>query len=189
MTNLTKDLIKKTFISLLERMPLTQISVKMIVEECGINRNSFYYHYHDLPALIEEMVKEEADRIIADYPTIESAETALIAVTDFAFKNKRAILHIYNSVNRNIFERYLWMVCDYIVESYWNNILKGRRIDEFDKEIIGRFYKSECFGVVIGWLDQKMDTDFQKNISRFCELHRGIIEEMINRSINGSNTI
>ena len=69
LTNLTKDLIKKTFISLLERMPLSQISVKLIVEECGINRNSFYYHYHDLPALIEEMVREEADRIMAEYPT------------------------------------------------------------------------------------------------------------------------
>lgn len=189
MTNLTKDLIKKTFISLLERMPLTQISVKMIVEECGINRNSFYYHYRDLPALIEEIIRAEADRIISDYPTIGSAETALIAVTDFAFKNKKAILHIYNSVNRDIFERYLWMVCDYIVKSYGKNILKGREIDQFDKEIIGRFYKSECFGVVIGWLDQKMETDVQRTISRFCELHRGIIEEMINRSINGSNTI
>ena len=107
MTNLTKDLIKKTFVSLLERMPLTQITVKMIVEECGINRNSFYYHYQDLPALIEEMVREEADGIIKDYPNIESIETALLAVTDFASKNKKAILHIYNSVNRDIFERYL----------------------------------------------------------------------------------
>ena len=92
MTNLTKDLIKKTFVSLLERMPLTQITVKMIVEECGINRNSFYYHYQDLPALIEEMVREEADGIIKDYPNIESIETALLAVTDFASKNKKAIL-------------------------------------------------------------------------------------------------
>lgn len=188
MTNLTKDLIKKTFISLLERMPLTQISVKMIVEECGINRNSFYYHYHDLPALIEEMVREEADRIIAEYPNIESAEMALYAVTEFASQNKKAILHIYNSVNRNIFERYLWMVCDYLVDSYWQTLLKGREIDEFDKEIIGRFYKSEFFGVVISWLDQKMESDFHRSISRFCELHHGMIEEMVNRSITGKSS-
>ena len=134
MTNLTKDLIKKTFLSLLEQKPLTQISVKMIVEECGINRNSFYYHYHDLPALIEEMVQEEADRIITDYPTIESAETALMAVSDFASKNKKAILHIYNSVNRSIFEQNLWKVCDYIVDSYSETLMKERSIDDFDKD-------------------------------------------------------
>ncbi len=94
MKNLTKELIKETFISLLERKPLTQITVKMIVEECGINRNSFYYHYQDLPTLIEEMIREEADEIINKYPTIESAEAALFAATDFASKNKKAILHI-----------------------------------------------------------------------------------------------
>lgn len=184
MTNLTKDLIKKTFVSLLERKPLTQISVKMIVEECGINRNSFYYHYQDLPALIEEIVCEEADRIIKEYPTIESAETALLAVTDFASKNRKAILHIYNSVNRDIFERYLWKVCDYIVDSYGKTLLKGRSVDDFDKEVIGSFFKSECFGLAIRWFDQRLETDIQKSISRFCELFRGMFDEMIKRCIN-----
>ena len=188
MTNLTKDLIKKTFLSLLERMPLTQISVKMIIEECGINRNSFYYHYHDLPSLIEEMIQEEVDRIIEDYPTIESAETTLTAVADFASKNKKAILHIYNSVNRSIFERYLWKVCDYIADSYGASLLKGKDIDEFDMELISRVCKCECFGLVISWLDQKMETDTQRFISRFCELCHGMIESMIERSVNGTET-
>ena len=181
MTNLTKDLIKKTFLSLLEQKPLTQISVKMIVEECGINRNSFYYHYHDLPALIEEMVQEEADRIITDYPTIESAETALMAVSDFASKNKKAILHIYNSVNRSIFEQNLWKVCDYIVDSYSETLMKERSIDDFDKEIISRMIKCECFGLVISWLDKKMEVDAQRFISRLCELYHGLTDELISR--------
>ena len=36
----------------------------MIVEECGINRNSFYYHYQDLPALIEEMIERSITSMI-----------------------------------------------------------------------------------------------------------------------------
>ena len=80
MTNLTKELIRKTFISLLDRYPLTQITVKMLVKECDINRNSFYYHYQDLPALIEEIVKEEADRIMKEYPSIEITHSNKIRV-------------------------------------------------------------------------------------------------------------
>lgn len=181
MTNLTKDLIKRTFRSLLEEKPLSQITVKMIVQECGINRNSFYYHYQDIPALIEEMVQEDADRLIAEYPTIASVETALYAVNEFLTENKKAILHIYNSVNRNIFERYLWKICDYVVDSYGEIVLKDREIDEFDKEILGRFFKSECFGIMISWLDQMMETDVQHMIARFCELYTGLVEEMIER--------
>ena len=69
MPNFTKMAIKATFIKLLNEKPLSQITVKDIVETCGVNRNSFYYHFQDIPALIEEIVTEEADRIIAQYPS------------------------------------------------------------------------------------------------------------------------
>lgn len=183
MTNLTKELIKETFLSLLNQKPLTQITVKMVVEECGINRNSFYYHYQDLPALIEEMVREETDRIINSYPIIDSAEPTVLAIVDFASKNKKAILNIYNSVNRDIFEQYLWKVCDYIVDSYGQTLLIGKVINDSDKEILARFFRCECFGFIIEWLDRKMKNDVQKDISRFCELYRGMIDEMIARCI------
>lgn len=54
--------------------PLSQIKVKDIVEDCGINRNTFYYYFHDIPSLIEDMVMEEAERIIREYPSPETIE-------------------------------------------------------------------------------------------------------------------
>ena len=54
MPNFTKKAIQETFITLLDERPLNKITVKDIVETCGINRNSFYYHFEDLPALLEE---------------------------------------------------------------------------------------------------------------------------------------
>jgi len=80
--------------------------------------NSFYYHFHDIPSLIEEIVTEEADRIIAEYPTLDSPKMGLNRAIDFAKKNRRAILHIFKYVNRDIFEQYLWKVCDYVVASF-----------------------------------------------------------------------
>ena len=170
MANYMKTAIKSTFLSLLEQKPLNQITVKMVVEECGINRNSFYYYYQDLPALIEEMVQEEATRIMNEYPTIDSIETALNAAVDFTSNHRRAILHIYNSV------------CDYVVSTYGESVVKGREINDFDRWLIGHFYKCECFGLIIAWLNDHMKTDVHIHISRICELHRGMIEEMIQRS-------
>ena len=65
MANFTKRAIKSSFMKLLNEQPLSKISVRDIVEDCGINRNSFYYHFQDIPSLIEEIIKEEADKIIA----------------------------------------------------------------------------------------------------------------------------
>ena len=43
-TSLTKRAIRASFLKLLNERPLNKITVKDIVEDCGINRNSFYYH-------------------------------------------------------------------------------------------------------------------------------------------------
>ena len=68
MANFTKQAIKSSFLKLLNEKPLNRISVRDIVEDCGINRNSFYYHFQDIPALLTEIITDETDRLIADYP-------------------------------------------------------------------------------------------------------------------------
>lgn len=98
MANFTKKAIKESFISLLEEMPLSAITVKTIVEACGINRNSFYYHFQDIPTLLDEIIKEDAETIIRRYPSVTSIMQCFDALTEFASQHKRAIMHIYRSV-------------------------------------------------------------------------------------------
>ncbi len=118
MPNFTKQAIKSAFMKLLNEQPLNKISVRSIVEECGINRNSFYYHFQDIPSLIEEIVMEEIDTLIAKYPTISSLDECVNLAFRFAIENKKAVLHIYNSINRDIYESYIMKLCEYVVSTY-----------------------------------------------------------------------
>lgn len=179
MATFTKNHIKNTFIEMLEERPLTQITVKDLVSRCGINRNSFYYHYEDLPALINEIVIEEADRIIEAYPKINSMETALYAVIDFASSKRRAILHIFNSVNRDIFESGLWKVCTYAVTLYGASFTEHRVIPEKNLQLLTHYYRCACFGFAIDWLKNGMNEEIREYIPRFCRLHDGVIEKML----------
>ena len=77
MANFTRKAIKETFLKLLNQRPLNQITVKDIVEDCGINRNSFYYHFEDLPALVEEIVEEQVQVLILNHPTSHRWRSAL----------------------------------------------------------------------------------------------------------------
>ena len=70
MPNFTRRAIKESFLKLLNQRPLNQITVKDIVEDCGINRNSFYYHFSDLPALVEEIMAERVSAMVENHPTI-----------------------------------------------------------------------------------------------------------------------
>lgn len=183
MPSFTKIAIKQTFIKLLDEKPLSQITVKNIVETCGINRNSFYYHFADIPSLIEEIVREEADRIIEAYPTVDSIEMCLDAAFDFAEQNRRAMLHIYNSVNRAIFEHYLWNACEYVVTAYGGVLFADQPISEEDRAVIIRFYKCACFGCVIDFMESGMRGDVRLNVRRICELKKGSLEDMVARSL------
>ncbi|MBO4414633.1 MAG: TetR family transcriptional regulator C-terminal domain-containing protein, partial [Lachnospiraceae bacterium] len=137
--------------------------------------------------LIEEIVLEETNRIVEDYPSIDSIETVLKAVIDFASKYRKPILHIYNSVNRDIFERYLWDVCRYVVNRYGSTAFEGVDLEPADRDVIERFYRCECFGIVLEWLNDNMTGDVSSQIERFCELHKGMPEEMIKRCLERKN--
>ncbi|MBR4343177.1 MAG: TetR/AcrR family transcriptional regulator C-terminal domain-containing protein [Lachnospiraceae bacterium] len=180
MTQFTKKEIKNTFLKLLEKMPLSQITVKLLVAECKINRNSFYYHYQDIPALIEEIVREEADDIMKEYTTIDSIETCIKAILAFASMKRKAILHIYNSINRDIFEQHLWKICDYVIDEYMNPIFDRSMLKGFDRKVVLKFYKCECFGFAIDWLNNGMEEDTEAGIERFCELNKMFFGQFVN---------
>ena len=63
----THDAIIQSFAQLLDEKPLNKITVKDIVARCDINRNTFYYHFADIPALVEEMMSEKVDHLIKTY--------------------------------------------------------------------------------------------------------------------------
>lgn len=181
MTNFTKKAIKATFIELLSEHPLSEISVRMISETCGVNRNTFYYHYPDIPSLIEEIVIEEFDLIISEHPSIDSMEDGLLSVVSLAKQNRQALMHIYNSVNRNIFETYLWKLGDSIIESFTATILKGKRISKNDKRLLKTMLRTVAVGMALDWLNQGMQEDVDKDIHRLCEISSGTIEGIIKK--------
>ena len=92
MATYTRDEIKTAFISLLDERPFSKITVKDVVLKCGINRNTFYYHYQDIPALLEEICQNQVEDIISKYPTLNSIEDCLDAAMQSVLENKRAIM-------------------------------------------------------------------------------------------------
>ena len=169
MPNFTKKAIKETFLALLDERPLNKITVKDIVESCGINRNSFYYHFEDLPALVEEIIAEQVQELIASYPTIDSLEDCFDAAVSFVQKNRRAVIHLYNSLSRDVFERHLMEVCLYVVTTYIDALFAGQKTDEKDKQMLIRYHKCAFFGHVVDWLNSGMKDDISAYFHRYLK--------------------
>lgn len=174
MASFTKAAIKKAFIGLLEERPLGKITVRDITDACGINRNSFYYHYQDIPTLLSEIISEDADRIIAQYPTVDTIETCIDAAVSYALGFKRAVKHIFDSVNRDILELYLMRVSEYVVTTYIKTVTKNTEMSELDKATVIRYYKCLVFGFVVDWMNDGMSDEVVEQFKRFIELRRSM---------------
>ena len=164
---------------MLDEKPLNQISVKELVERCEINRNTFYYHFQDMPELIEDIVKDLADECIRQYPQIQSIEEICEVALSFAFENKKIVLHVYNSVSRDIFERYLMELCDYAVTEYVNTVISDRTMPPEQKNLVIRLLKCTCFGVVIDWLSNGMKEDLRVPFKQLCDMNKMYIENVV----------
>ena len=181
MASFTEKAIIDSFINLLNEKPLDKITVKDIVEDCGINRNTFYYHFDDIPSLVSRILEDETNRALSLHGDVDSWEEGFIAAAQFALNNKRLIYHIYNSVSREVFERYLNDITWDIMYRFVDTIGRDVACPELDKKLIASFYKSALVGMVLDWLAKGMKYDPEEIIHRLGAMLDGNIRASIKK--------
>ena len=182
MTTLTKDAIKKSFMKLLNQKPINKITVKEIVEDCGINRNSFYYHFDDIPSLMEEIFNDQVDEFVGRDIKSENIYDNLMDAIRFSLENRTAMLHIFNSPNRQLFDRYINRVANRTATRFFYKMTdEAEKISEDDKEALVMYYTSLLIGFVFEWISAGMNYDPAEKVGRICELFEGTTELALGR--------
>ena len=167
--------IKNSFIKLLTERPISQITVKDIVEDCGVNRNSFYYHFQDIPSLLEEIIVEMTAKVIENLPEESTFEEKVTAALEEINLNKRMIYHIYGSSNREYYEKQLMKICDYVTRTYIRSRDYSEKVASKDLEFVISYLKCELFGQLIDWLNHDMSYDIVEHSRILCRMFAGSI--------------
>ena len=183
-----RDAVKASFLQLLEERPLRDITVKDIVQNCGVNRNSFYYHFKDIPQLLEEIITDYADSVIAAQAPGFSPAGCLEAAARFAQDHRLIVLHINQSAHRDLFERCLMDICRNVVERFAAAAIGSIPISREDREVLIRFYQCECFGQVMEWINSGMRYDIARQARRLCTLCQGMTEMLVRRAMEDLKT-
>lgn len=166
--NHTKSIIIDAFWQLLEQKPFSKITVKDIVDLCQLNRNTFYYHFHDIPELLEFIVKRDADSIIQTHHDFNSPMDCLTRLLESCAGRRKAILHIYRSVHREAFLNELDRIAYYVVTQYINTVTANLTLPPEDRELFIRFYKCTITGIFLDWLNAGMAYDLSAHFMRIC---------------------
>ena len=179
MPSFTRKAIMNAFLELLDERPLSKITIRDIVDRCGVNRNTFYYHFEDIPALIEAIVRDEADQLTREHSSVSSMEEMLDIAVSAILKYRRAALHIYNSANRDVYEQYLMQICHYVVARYFDTLTQERPVNAADRQLILHCYSCWCFGLITDWLNNGLREDIRPELNRLCALHSNVLLEVL----------
>ena len=104
MRNQMKDTIAEAFIELAKKKDIDKITVKNLVDYCGISRQSFYYHFQDIFEVIEWYNKRLEERITAKCQEAGSLEEAVRILVHSFMENKDLIERFQDSQKRRIVE-------------------------------------------------------------------------------------
>lgn len=175
MLQLTKKAIVNSFIKLLNEKPLDKITVKNIAEDCGINRNTFYYHFSDIRELTVYTIDSQIHSVSELDFNGDSWVDSFVEAAKFVIDNKRAVYNIYNSLNRETVENYLNTVAFKVTDNFVSAKAVGIDADKSDIELIKDFYMSALVGIICKWLENGMDKDPDIVIRRLGRLVEGAV--------------
>ncbi len=182
MQQFTKKEIKLTMLKLLQSKPLDSIKVRDIIDECGISRNTFYYHYHDIYDVLADSFNNILNEIIDGDDDNFSWENAFHKIAGSALINKSIISNIFSSKYADKIKLYMANGIGRIIEHKIKDLCKKKNlcVNDDDIRIISIFYKHAIAGTFSEWVQLGMKTnpeDFIKKLGR-------IFPENIENSLN-----
>ncbi|NLH01242.1 MAG: TetR family transcriptional regulator [Clostridiales bacterium] len=182
---ITKKALGTALKQLMSEHPFEKISVKDICDSCGLNRNSFYYHFKDKQDLIiwifdYEFIQKIQTREFSDL--FEFYET----ICEYFYENKIFYAKAFEITGQNCFSDYFSEVFHHLsienMEKYFGET------DSKEKEYYARFATDALRMSLIRWLNDKTDvpphevTSMAKNAiiaisERCCTLYPEEIEK------------
>ena len=161
----TRTAIQQAFLQLAREKPADKITVTDIVTRAGINRNSFYYYFEDLPGMIEITVQELFERtILQNRP--QTFQECVDALADIMSQNRSACMHLFRSRSRIDLQLYYHRVCGFVVRTFLESVeYLGKFHTPEQKEAIAQYYKCLLLGLMTEWMAGGMRGDVKKSFA------------------------
>lgn len=148
----TKLMLANSLRELMKKKPLDKIKIHEIVDNCGFNRQTFYYHFHDIYALVEWIYQYDAAGLINEYN--DSGDIILIVtkILDYAELHRDEILCVMNSKAQVYFINYVNNGLDHCLKSVIDHYSEDRKLGEKYRSFISGFYTFALSGVLFDWI-------------------------------------
>ena len=177
MTSLTKKAIIGSFMHLAAKKPLEKITVRDVVDHCGINRNTFYYHFQDIYAVLEEICLSGTAKMDPTLPLGEMLFSLFLVLIDYAGRYPKAMAHIAASVGQSGAERYFAKGFDQTVYSVLERETGGKQTPA-DLRTATVFLRHAFIGLFVDWINAGGRIDGRQLAARIAVITQGVCDSL-----------
>ena len=156
MSQITKRALASALKELLEHKPLNKITIADITEQCGVNRQTFYYHFQDIYALLEWIYTTDAQRLLEGKRDGDTWQQGFLQVLEYIRDNRALVRNTYHSVSRELLEGYLYRVTYQLMRDVVEERAAGTQVPEEDRAFLAHFYKYAFVGLTVEWMQGGM---------------------------------
>ncbi len=184
MAQMTKLALAQSLKQLMGERTLDKITVKEVVARCGVNRQTFYYHFKDIYNLLDWMFENEGKEFNSKFPDIKTdddGQTAIRSICTYLKENQPMVTNIYHSLGREMLERYLSRE---MVKLLGNTLQqRSERIgaSKEDLDFLVDFYKHAFVGASLDWVQAGMPGNTDDIVAKFVPLLRGTFDSALKR--------
>lgn len=180
-TYLTQKALAESLKKLLNRKTLNKITVSDITNDCGVNRQTFYYHFHDVYELVDWIFAEEMKRYAQEGFTPDNWRDVMTQLMDNFLEERHFIINVYNSLNRKELEKYMGVFVKPAVTDIVNEIARNYDVSAEDIDFLTSTLTASLTGIVAEWIGGGMDPSYRLRLDKFFVLLDGMIEYILQK--------
>ena len=175
----TEQLLATTLREMMTTQSMNHISVAALTEKAHVNRNTFYYHFDDIYALLEWTFDQEIIAQIHTNLSVSNWQDKYMQTLMYIKNNRGFCMSALHSVGRRLLESFLYDVGASVVRPVVDDI--DNTLTAKTKNDIIDFYAGALTAQFIRWLDGGLVESESDLMARADLMLTGTIELIIKR--------
>ncbi len=174
-----KEQIQASFRRLLFAKSLDKITVRDIVEDCGLTRNTFYYYYEDIYDLFDDYLDMQTRKAWLSLPVDSPWDKMLLTMICNIFDSPQTGRHIMNSKKCDTMRLYLNRLLGAMIDRYVDRNMSGLQVHTIDRRMICDSVTHGIYGILEQWITGPDAPTMQQNLSRLMVSFEGGIRSAL----------
>ena len=184
-TKRTINLLADSLKNLLNVKEINKITINEITRDSGVNRQTFYYHFHDIYELCSYMIERDFQELMPSGGTeVTDWKSTMITLLDYLEDNKNLYKRLILTVGSYYINQFIHDNLKPYVKAYIAKYIRFTNIYNEYLEFLYEYYTASFHGCIVDWIlfdGIKSVTDKNNLVELIYMTVEGSLEHIVER--------